>query len=107
VTSYNREAGKRRVFTVEFQSITLAVWIIFLILLKTGSRYWYRPGEMNPRVLLPAFNLLPWLAGWLELKRAVSIGLLTDDQYVTVQKAIVRLLGSLYIVLSVVEYVLY
>jgi len=102
------EEGSARAHRLQFQIISAAVWVTTFILIWVTRKYWHQQGT-NPRILLPLFHVLPWVGGLIEMKRVKNTAATTGDcetGYSLAHEAILRLLGSSYIVLIMVEFAL-
>jgi hypothetical protein len=93
---------------VEFQIITLFVWICAVALLIPGVRHW-REGHYDLSYLaMPVLHLGPWFIAVVERKRVQRLsGTVGPREILRIQKTIARLSGSGYWILAVFEYLVY
>jgi hypothetical protein len=92
--------------SVQFQTLTLFVWIGAVALLIAGVKRAQGGHLSPPRLVMPALHLVPWCIALVERRRIRRILSPQRDQCL-IKKVITRVLWTGYLTLTLVEYWLY
>jgi hypothetical protein len=92
---------------VQFQVVTLFVWIGAFALLILGVKHAREAHVKPPKLIMPVVHLVPWCIALLERRRIRKSLPLTPQYQSLAQTAITRVSWVGYVILSLVEYWLY